>query len=189
MAFIGKTLPEFELDAYNPAKDEFTTVSSEDLKGDWKVLIFYPADFTFVCPTELEDMQDNYEALKDLGAEVYSVSVDTHFVHKAWHDNSERISKLQYTMISDSNKELARELDILDGSGKALRATFVVDPDNIIQTVEINADGIGRKAAVNIDKIKAAKYVAEHPGEACPAKWQEEGDEVLTPGLDLVGKL
>ena len=189
MAFIGKTLPEFNLDAYDPKKDEFITVSSEDLKGKWTVLIFYPADFTFVCPTELEDMQDNYQALKEAGAEVYSVSVDTHFVHKAWHDNSERISKLQYTMISDSNKELARELDILDDSGKALRATFVVDPDNIIQTVEINADGIGRKAAVNIDKIKAAKYVAEHPGEACPAKWQEEGDEVLTPGLDLVGKL
>ena len=118
MAFIGKTLPEFNLDAYDPKKDEFITVSSEDLKGKWTVLIFYPADFTFVCPTELEDMQDNYQALKEAGAEVYSVSVDTHFVHKAWHDNSERISKLEYTMISDSNKELARELDILDESGR-----------------------------------------------------------------------
>ena len=189
MALIGKTLPEFKLDAYNPAKDEFVTVSNDDMKGSYTVLIFYPADFTFVCPTELEDMQESYDELKSLGAEVYSVSVDTHFVHKAWHDNSEAISKIQYTMIGDSNKELTRELGLLDDSGKAHRATLVLDPDNVIQTVEINADGIGRKANVNINKVKAAKYVAEHPGEACPAKWESEADATLTPGLDLVGKI
>ena len=189
MAFIGKTLPEFNLDAYDPKKDEFITVSNEDLKGKWTVLLFYPADFTFVCPTELEDLQDNYAALQELGADVYGISVDTHFVHKGWHDNSERISKLEYPLISDSNKELTRELDILDDSVKALRATFVIDPENVIQTVEINADGIGRKADVNINKVKAGKYIAAHPGEACPAKWEEEVDDILTPGLDLVGKL
>lgn len=189
MAFIGKKLPEFKLDAYNPAKEEFVTVTNEDLKGSYTVLIFYPADFTFVCPTELEDMQESYAELKKLGAEVYSVSVDTHFVHKAWHDNSAAISKIEYTMIGDSNKELTRELDLLDDSGKALRATLVVDPENVIQTVEINADGIGRKANVNINKVKAAKYIAAHPGEACPAKWESEADATLIPGLDLVGKI
>lgn len=189
MALIGKTLPEFKLDAYDPKKDEFVEVTSEDLKGSYTVLIFYPADFTFVCPTELEDMQESYAELKELGAEVYSVSVDTHFVHKAWHDNSEAIDKIEYTMIGDSNKELTRELDLLDESGKALRATLVIDPDNVIQTEEINADGIGRKANVNINKVKAAKYVAEHPGEACPAKWESAEDATLTPGLDLVGKI
>ncbi len=189
MAFIGKKLPEFKLDAYNPAKEEFVTVTNEDLKGSYTVLIFYPADFTFVCPTELEDMQESYAELKKLGAEVYSVSVDTHFVHKAWHDNSQAISKIEYTMIGDSNKELTRELDLLDDSGKALRATLVVDPENVIQTVEINADGIGRKANVNINKVKAAKYIAAHPGEACPAKWESEADATLIPGLDLVGKI
>ena len=189
MALIGKTLPEFTLDAYNPAKDEFVTVTNEDLKGSYTVLLFYPADFTFVCPTELEDMQEAYAELKELGAEVYSVSVDTHFVHKAWHDNSEAIGKIEYTMIGDSNKELTRDLGLLDESGKAHRATLVLDPDNVIQTIEINADGIGRKANVNINKVKAAKYVADHPGEACPAKWESEADATLTPGLDLVGKI
>ena len=189
MAFIGKKLPEFKLDAYNPAKEVFVTVTNEDLKGSYTVLIFYPADFTFVCPTELEDMQESYAELKKLGAEVYSVSVDTHFVHKAWHDNSAAISKIEYTMIGDSNKELTRELDLLDDSGKALRATLILDPENVIQTVEINADGIGRKANVNINKVKAAKYIAAHPGEACPAKWESEADATLIPGLDLVGKI
>lgn len=189
MAFIGRKLPEFSLDSYDPSKEEFVTVTDKDLLDKWTVLIFYPADFTFVCPTELEDMQESYKELKELGAEVYSVSVDTHFVHKAWHDNSEAISKIEYTMIGDSNKDLTRELDLLDDSGKALRATLVVDPENVIQTIEINADGIGRKANVNINKIKAAKYVASHPGEACPAKWESEEDATLTPGLDLVGKI
>lgn len=189
MALIGKTLPQFELEAYNPAKEEFIKVTDEDLKGSWTVLIFYPADFTFVCPTELEDMQESYAELKELGAEVYSVSVDTHFVHKAWHDNSDAISKIEYTMIGDSNKELTRALDLLDDSGKAHRATLVLDPENVIQTVEINADGIGRKANVNINKVKAGKYIAAHPGEACPAKWESEESATLTPGLDLVGKI
>lgn len=189
MALIGKTLPQFELNAYNPAKEEFIKVTDENLKGSWTVLIFYPADFTFVCPTELEDMQESYAELKELGAEVYSVSVDTHFVHKAWHDNSEAISKIEYTMIGDSNKDLTRALDLLDDSGKAHRATLVLDPENVIQTVEINADGIGRKANVNINKVKAGKYIAAHPGEACPAKWESEESATLTPGLDLVGKI
>ena len=161
MAFIGRTLPEFSLDAYDPSKDEFVTVTDKDLKDKWTVLIFYPADFTFVCPTELEDMQESYKELKDLGAEVYSVSVDTHFVHKAWHDASDAIGKIEYTMIGDSNKELTRELDLLDESGKALRATLVIDPENVIQTIEINADGIGRKANVNVNKILSLIHISE----------------------------
>src|SRR5699024_3565838 len=185
MALIGKTLPEFTLDAYNPAKDEFVTVSNEDLKGSYTVLLFYPADFTFVCPTELEDMQDSYKELKDLGAEVYSISVDTHFVHKAWHDNSEAIGKIEYTMIGDSNKDLTRDLDLLDASGKALRATLVVDPEYISQTIAVYVEGIRRNANVNSNKITAAKYVASHPGEACTAKWRANRMPALFHDLTL----
>lgn len=189
MSLIGKKLPEFSLDAYDPKKDEFVTVSDKDMEGSWKVLMFYPADFTFVCPTELENLQEKYAEIKELGAEVYSVSVDTHFVHKAWHDESDAIGKLEYTMIGDSNKELTKALDILQEDGKAQRATFVIDPDNIIQTIEINADGIGRKADNNIYKLKAGQYVRKHPDQACPAKWESDDDDTLTPGLDLVGKI
>ena len=135
MSLIGKKLPEFNLDAYDPKTNEFIKISDKDLEGEWKVLMFYPADFTFVCPTELEDLQEKYGQLKEMGAEVYSVSVDTHFVHKAWHDESEAIGKIQYKMIGDSNKELTKALDILTEDGKADRATFVIDPDNVIQYI------------------------------------------------------
>lgn len=189
MSLIGKKLPEFNLDAYDPKTNEFIKISDKDLEGKWKVLMFYPADFTFVCPTELEDLQEKYGQLKEMGAEVYSVSVDTHFVHKAWHDESEAIGKIQYKMIGDSNKELTKALDILTEDGKADRATFVIDPDNVIQALEINAGGIGRKAENNIYKVKAGQYVRKHPDQVCPAKWNSENDDTLTPGLDLVGKI
>lgn len=189
MALIGKTLPEFKLDAYNPAKEEFVTVTNEDLKGSYTVLIFYPADFTFVCPTELEDMQNQYAKLQELGAEVYSMSTDTHFVHKAWHDHSEAISKLQFTMLADSHKSIARDFDVLDeAAGVALRATFVIDPDGVVQTEEVNAGGIGRDASQVYDKVRAAQFIHKNPDQVCPAKWKESG-KTLTPGLDLVGKI
>jgi NADH-dependent peroxiredoxin subunit C len=187
MALIGKQIEPFKLQAYK--NGEFIEVTDEDFKGHWSVVCFYPADFTFVCPTELEDLQNHYEELKALGTEVFSVSADTHFVHKAWHDHSEAIGKITYAMIGDPSHTLIRMFDVLrEEEGVADRGTFIIDPDGVIQAVEINADGIGRDASTLVNKIKAAQYVRNHPGEVCPAKWQE-GEETLKPSLDLVGKI
>lgn len=187
MSLIGKEIEAFEANAYH--KGEFIEVSSEDFKGKWNIVCFYPADFTFVCPTELEDLQGQYATLQELGVEVYSVSTDTHFTHKAWHDHSDAISKIEYIMIGDPSHKISRIFDVLDEeAGAANRGTFIIDPDGVVQAIEINADGIGRDASGLINKIKAGQYVRNHPGEVCPAKWQE-GEETLTPSLDLVGKI
>jgi len=153
------------------------------------VFVFYPADFTFVCPTELEDLADIYPQLQKMGVEVYSVSTDTHFSHKAWHDTSPAIGKINYYMLGDQNHVLSTNFDVLrEGQGLADRGTFVVDPEGVIQLVEITSEGVGRNATELLRKIKAAQYIAAHPGEVCPAKW-EEGAETLAPSLDLVGKI
>ncbi|HLR61756.1 MAG TPA: alkyl hydroperoxide reductase subunit C [Lentibacillus sp.] len=188
MSLIGKEVAPFKAQAFREG-DDFIEVTEEDLKGHWSVVCFYPADFSFVCPTELEDLQNQYAKLQELGVEVYSVSTDSHFVHKAWHDHSEAISKITYTMIGDPSHEISRSFDVLiEEKGVADRGTFIIDPDGVIQAAEINADGIGRDASTLIDKVKAAQYVRKNPGEVCPAKWQE-GDETLKPSLDLVGKI
>lgn len=187
MSLVGTEVKPFKAQAYQDGK--FLEVTDADMKGKWSVVCFYPADFTFVCPTELEDLQDHYEELKAMGAEVYSVSTDTHFVHKAWADASETIRKIKYIMIGDPSHTISRNFDVLiEEDGVADRATFIIDPDGIIQTVEINAGGIGRDASQVVKKLKAAQYVRNHPGEVCPAKW-EEGKETLKPSLDLVGKI
>ncbi len=187
MSLVGKTIEDFNANAY--LNEEFIEVSQENFKGQWSVVLFYPADFTFVCPTELGDLQDQYETLKALGVEAYSVSTDTHFTHKAWHDTSDVIGKLEFPMIGDPSHKISRMFDVLDEeTGMAQRGTFIIDPEGVIQAMEINADGIGRDASALIPKIKAAQYIRKNPNEVCPAKWQE-GEETLTPGLDLVGKI
>ena len=187
MSLIGKEVLPFKAQAFK--NGEFVEVTEQNFKGQWSVICFYPADFTFVCPTELEDLQGQYSELKKLGVEVYSVSTDTHFVHKAWHDSSEAIGKITYTMIGDPSHQISRNFDVLiEEEGVADRGTFIIDPDGVIQALEINAGGIGRDASTLINKIKAAQYVRNHPGEVCPAKW-EEGSETLKPSLDLVGKI
>lgn len=187
MSLIGKEIGEFKASAFKQGK--FVDVSSEDFKGKWSVVCFYPADFTFVCPTELEDLQGQYDELQKLGVEVYSVSTDTHFTHKAWHDTSDAIGKIEYTMIGDPSHVISNVFDVLDEeAGLAQRGTFIIDPDGVVQACEINNDGIGRNAASLIDKIKAAQYVRTHPGEVCPAKWKE-GESTLKPSLELVGKI
>lgn len=187
MSLIGKAVLPFAAQAYH--NNAFISVTDESLKGQWSVICFYPADFTFVCPTELEDLQNQYEALKALGTEVYAVSTDTHFTHKAWHDSSEAIGKIKYPMIGDPSHLISRNFDVLiEEVGLADRGTFIVDPDGVIQSVEISAGGIGRDASILINKIKAAQYVRNNPGEVCPAKWQE-GGSTLKPGIDLVGKI
>lgn len=187
MALIGKEIAEFNAKAFQ--QGEFIDVSSENFKGQWSVVCFYPADFTFVCPTELEDLQNEYATLKSLGVEVYSVSTDTHFTHKAWHDTSDTIGKIEYIMIGDPSHTISKAFDVLnEEDGLAERGTFIIDPDGVVQALEINAGGIGRDASILVNKIKAAQYVRNNPGEVCPAKWQE-GGETLTPSLDLVGKI
>ncbi|MFV0524047.1 MAG: alkyl hydroperoxide reductase subunit C [Acidimicrobiales bacterium] len=187
MSRIGSTIGEFSAQAFHGG--EFVDVTQEDLAGRWAVLFFYPADFTFVCPTELGDLADHYNDLKTMGVEVYSVSTDTHFTHKAWHASSDTIAKIEYPMIGDPTGALTRSLDVyIEDLGLANRATFVLDPDGVIQIIEMTADGIGRNAAELVRKIKAAQYVREHPNEVCPAKW-EEGEATLAPSLDLVGKI
>lgn len=187
MSLIGTEVKPFKAQAYHNGK--FVEVTEADFKGKWSVVCFYPADFTFVCPTELEDLQSNYATLKELGVEVYSVSTDTHYTHKAWHDSSEAIGKITYFMIGDPSQILSRNFDVLiESEGLADRGTFIIDPDGIIQSVEINAGNIGRDASILVNKIKAAQYVRNNPGEVCPAKWKE-GAATLKPSLDLVGKI
>ena len=187
MSLINTEVKPFKATAFKNGK--FIEVTEADLKGKWSVVFFYPADFTFVCPTELEDLADNYAEFQRLGVEIYSVSTDTHFAHKAWHDTSPAIKKIQYAMVGDPTGTLSRNFDVLiEDAGVANRGTFVVDPEGKIQVVEITAEGIGRNATELLRKIKAAQYVAAHPNEVCPAKW-EEGAETLAPSLDLVGKI
>ena len=187
MSLINSEIKPFKAEAFKSGK--FITVTDADLKGKWSVVFFYPADFTFVCPTELEDLADNYAEFQKLGVEIYSVSTDTHFAHKAWHDSSPAIKKIGYTMVGDPTLSISRNFDVLiEEAGLADRGTFVVDPEGKIQIVEITAGGIGRDAKELLRKVKAAQYVASHPGEVCPAKWTP-GDKTLKPSLDLVGKI
>lgn len=189
MLSVGDTLPDITLKAYLPDKDDFEDVTLADYRGTWLVLVFYPADFTFVCPTELEDAAKLHADFKKQNAEVMSVSTDTAYVHKAWHDNSDAIKKIAYPMLADPTGTLCRELGTyLEDEGLSLRATFIIGPDGIIKSVEMNDNGIGRNIAETLRKLQAAKFVAEHKGKVCPASWQPGGD-TLTPGADLVGKI
>ncbi len=184
---INTEILPFQATAYHAGK--FVPLSDADLRGQWSVVFFYPADFTFVCPTELGDLADNYAEFKKLGVEIYSVSTDTHFTHKAWHDSSDTIRKIDYVMVGDPTGTITRNFGVMiEEAGLAERGTFVIDPQGKIQIVEINAGGIGRDAAELLRKVKAAQYVASHPGEVCPAKWKE-GEKTLAPSLDLVGKI
>jgi peroxiredoxin (alkyl hydroperoxide reductase subunit C) len=187
MSLINTSIKPFKAQAFHNGK--FVQVSDADLKGKWSVVFFYPADFTFVCPTELEDLAKSYGEFKQLGVEIYSVSTDTHFAHKAWHDASEAIKQIEYVMVGDPTHDISRNFEVLiEADGIADRGTFVVDPEGRIQIVEITAGGIGRDASELLRKVRAAQYVAAHPGEVCPAKWKE-GEKTLAPSLDLVGKI
>ena len=187
MGIIGSTIQPFTATAFK-AGEKFYDVSEKDVAGKWAVFFFYPADFTFVCPTELEDLGEHYDMLQKLGVEVYAVSTDTHFSHKAWHDTSDKIGKLNFAFLGDQNHTLAKNFGVLRDSGLADRATFVVDPDGVIQLVEQTCEGVGRNANELVRKIKAAQYVRNNPGQVCPAAW-EEGEATLAPSLDLVGKI
>lgn len=187
MPIINTQIKPFKAQAYQ--NGDFITVADETLKGKWSVVVFYPADFTFVCPTELGDLADHYDEFKKLGVEIYSVSTDTHFTHKAWHDTSDTIGKIQYPMLADPTLAISRNFDVLiEEEGLALRGTFVINPEGQIKLCEIHDNGIGRDAKELLRKVQAAQYIAAHPGEVCPAKWTP-GAETLSPSLDLIGKI
>jgi peroxiredoxin (alkyl hydroperoxide reductase subunit C) len=184
---INSQLPEFKAQAYH--KNDFKQVTSQDLAGKWSILFFYPADFTFVCPTELVDMAEKHEEFQKMGVEIYSVSTDTHFTHKAWHDTSDSIKKINYPMLADPTGALSRALGVyIEEEGMAYRGTFLIDPDGNIKLAEIHDNGIGRNAEELMRKVQAAQFIRSNPNEVCPAKWKP-GSQTLKPGLDLVGKI
>jgi len=184
---INSTIPDFKVEAFH--KNQFITVTQADLKGKWAVFFFYPADFTFVCPTELEDLADHYAQLQALGVEVYSVSTDTHFTHKAWHDTSPSIKKIHFPMLADPCGTLSNAFGVyIEEEGLAYRGTFLINPQGELKISEVHDNGIGRNAEELLRKVQAAQYVATHAGEACPAKWKP-GAKTLRPGVDLVGKI
>lgn len=187
MSLINSEIKPFSATAFHNGK--FVPVTNETLKGKWSVFVFYPADFTFVCPTELADLADQYAEFQKLGVEIYSVSTDTHFAHKAWHDTSDAISKITYPMLADPTLTLSRNFEVLiEEEGLALRGTFVINPEGKIKIIEVHDNGIGRDAKELLRKVQAAQYVAAHPNEVCPAKWTP-GATTLKPSLDLVGKI
>jgi peroxiredoxin (alkyl hydroperoxide reductase subunit C) len=184
---INTTIPEFKVQAFHDGA--FKTVTDKDLAGQWAILFFYPADFTFVCPTELGDMADSYAEFQKLGVEVYSVSTDTHFVHKAWADASDTIKKIKYPMLADPTGQLTHAFGVhIEAEGLAYRGTFLINPEGQIKLSEVQDNGIGRNAGELLRKVRAAQFVATHPGEVCPAKWTP-GAQTLRPSLELVGRI
>ncbi len=184
---INQPAPKFEAKAFQ--NDEIKTVKLDSYKGKWVVLFFYPADFTFICPTELGELADYYDELKKMGAELLSISTDTVFVHKAWWDNSATIKKIKFPMVADPNGQICRSYGTyIAEEGLSLRGTFIIDPDGVLKAFELHDNSIGRSAKELIRKIKAAQFVREHGGEVCPASW-EPGKATLKPGLHLVGKI
>lgn len=187
MSLINTQVKPFKVNAFH--NGQFIEVTDNDLKGKWSVLVFMPAAFTFNCPTEVGDAADNYDEFKKLGAEVYIVTTDTHFSHKVWHETSPQVGKAQFPLIGDPTHQLTRAFDVhLDDEGLALRGTFVIDPEGKIKTMEVHDNAIARDMSETLRKLKAAQFVASHPGEVCPAKWQQ-GSQTIAPSLDLVGKI
>jgi len=187
MIKINQKAPEFKTKAFH--KGKVKEISLDQYKGKWVVLFFYPADFTFVCPTELGELADNYEELKKLNVEILSSSTDTEFVHKAWHDSSPTINKINFPMLADTTGKISKDYETyIPEEGLSLRGTFIIDPEGILKAFEIHDNSIGRSSQELIRKIQAAQFVREHGGEACPANWSP-GKKTLKPGLDLVGKI
>ena len=188
---IGKEVPAFTINTFNPASKDFDQVCLQSLReqGKWLVLFFYPADFTFVCPTELADLAEQHEKLKNLGVEVVSMSCDTKFAHMAWRESELLLSKVNFQMGEDPTGDIARHFGIYDDeAGLTFRGTFIINPDGVLVGSEINFNNVGRNAAELVRKLEANTYLYIHPGEVCPARW-EKGDQTLTPSAGLVGKV
>jgi len=187
MSLINTQVQPFKANAFHNGK--FIEVTEQSLKDQWSVLIFMPAAFTFNCPTEIEDAANNYAEFQRAGTEVYIVTTDTHFSHKVWHETSPAVGKAKFPLIGDPTHTLTNAFGVhIPEEGLALRGTFLINPQGVIKTVEIHSNEIARDVSETLRKLKAAQYTAAHPGEVCPAKWQE-GEATLAPSLDLVGKI
>lgn len=187
MSLINTHVPPFKAQAFHAGK--FVEVNDQSLKGQWSVIVFMPAAFTFNCPTEVEDAAEHYEEFQKAGAEVYIVTTDTHFSHKVWHETSPAVGKAKFPLVGDPTHALTRAFGVhIDAEGLALRGTFIVNPEGVIKAYEVHDNAIARDMKEALRKLKAARYVAAHPGEVCPAKWKE-GEKTLKPSLDLVGKI
>ena len=187
MSIINTTVQPFKVQAFKNGK--FIEVTEQSLKGKWSALVFMPAAFTFNCPTEVEDAADNYAEFQKLGTEVYIVTTDSHFAHKVWHETSPAVGKAKFPLIGDPTHALTNMFGVhIPEDGMALRGTFLIDPNGVIKTAEVHDNAIARDMKETLRKLKAAQYVAAHPGQVCPAKWNE-GASTITPSLDLVGKI
>lgn len=187
MSLINKEISDFSVQAYHDG--EFKEINKSDVLGKWGIFFFYPADFTFVCPTELEDLQEKYSEFKKAKCEIYACSCDTHFVHKAWHDHSERISQIEYPMLADPRQVLAKDFEVyIEEAGLAERGSFILNPEGKIVAYEITSGGVGRNAEELLRKLLACQFVHENGSEVCPANWKP-GANTLKPGIDLVGQL
>lgn len=184
---VGYNAPDFSVEAY--LNGQIKKINSYDYRGSWLVVFFYPGDFTFVCPTELGDLAEKYSEIKKIGAEILAISTDSVYVHKAWHDFSPLIKKIEYPLLSDRNGEVSRTYGVYsDEDGIAMRGTFIIDPDGILRSMEVSDASVGRSSEELIRKLEACKFTYEHGDQVCPANWKPKG-ETLKPGLDLVGKL
>lgn len=187
MLKVGDTIPDMEFEVFH--KNEIKKMKFSDFKGKWLILLFYPADFTFVCPTELEEAAENYDKFKKENAEIISVSVDTAFVHKAWHDTSNAIKKISFPMAADPTKNICKTFNtLIENDGLSIRATFIIDPEGKIKSIEMHDNGIGRNIKETLRKLEAAKFIAENQGYVCPASWTPD-KKALKPSLDLIGKI
>ncbi|KJJ85925.1 peroxiredoxin [Candidatus Omnitrophus magneticus] len=188
---IGEILSDFTMEAYLPEKKDFGKIVLSDIlkSGKWLILFFYPADYTFVCPTELADIGEKYDTFKKEGAEIISVSTDTHFVHMAWQSYEKLLSGVKYPMAADPTHELSKNLGVYDAvTGLSYRGTFIIDPSGKIVSTEVNYYPVGRNSDELLRKFRAFKFVNDNPAQVCPAKWNI-GGKTLTPGKDLVGKV
>ncbi len=184
---IGEKAPNFEGDAFQ--NNDTKNIKLEDYNGKWVILVFYPADFTFICPTELGDLADKYEEFQKIDTEIISVSTDTTFVHKAWHDNSKTISKIKFPMLADPTGKICRDYGTyIQDEGLSLRGTFIIDPEGKLKAYELHDNSIGRSSEELLRKLQAAQYIRENVDQVCPANWSP-GKDTLKPGLDLVGKI
>lgn len=184
---IDSLAPDFSSEAYH--EDRTKKISLKDYRGKWVILLFYPKDFTFVCPTELGDIANRYQSIKNLNTEVLSISTDTVEVHKAWYEASETIKKITFPMLADASHDICKKYGVLiEDQGIALRGTYIISPEGKIKTIEIHGDGIGRSGDELMRKLQAAQFVAKYGDQVCPANWQP-GQDTLKPGLNLVGKI